>query len=268
VSGGRIFVIDDDHTVLRSVAEVLRAEGYTVACSSNAEDALKAVERQRPDAILLDLMLPGMNGRQFLRALREDCGYTDLPVVIMTAVRGIDTRQTLSMGASDLIEKPFDMDSLLNKVALVLFRAHGERLPRWLPGQIGPGAGDAIILISHDQHKITHLQHLLGSRGSHLVPLIRVTEELPRLARVLDPKAIVIDLHVPGVGGLTALRRLRAEPALQGTRVLLVTDDAKALARAQRELEALAAVGLCAPSDDELLAELASSGASAGTDVV
>ena len=254
--GGRILVIDDDHTVLRSVGEVLREEGYTVECCSNAEDALQMVERRRPDAILLDLMLPGMNGRQFLRVLRDRLGSAAVPVVLMTAVRGIDARQTLSMGASDLIEKPFDVDTLLNKVALALFRAHGERLPHWLPRPAAPDDRDVVLLVSHDKQQSVRLQHLLASHGCHLVPLIRVTEELPRLARVLQPRAVIIDLHVPGVGGLTALRRLRAEPMLEGTPILMISDDRGALARAGRELEALAAVGLCAPSDEQILAQL------------
>src|SRR5205814_1231055 len=77
----------------------------------------------RADAILLDLMMPGMNGRQFLQALRDDPAYASVPVLIMTAVHGLELNLA-TIGASEVVEKPFkNVDELLNKVALAVYRS-------------------------------------------------------------------------------------------------------------------------------------------------
>ena len=121
MKGGKILVIDDEPMVREAVGRVLSSEGYAVAFAHDGAEAIASLSASPPDVILLDLMMPGMNGRQFLSALRTDMGL-DLPVVVMTAVHGLGQR-AISLGATDVVEKPFDVDELLNKVALAVFRA-------------------------------------------------------------------------------------------------------------------------------------------------
>src|SRR5262245_48275712 len=116
VKGGRILVVDDEPMVRQSIGVFLQDEGYIVDLASDGVDALAKIAEHRPDAILLDIMMPNMNGRQLLRALRDDPRYVDLPVVVMTAVRGL-TVQPGALGTSEVVEKPFDINELLNKLA-------------------------------------------------------------------------------------------------------------------------------------------------------
>jgi DNA-binding response OmpR family regulator len=254
VPGGQILIVDDDLNVLGSLARVLEGEGYRVACCSSGTAALAWVATATPDVILLDLLLPGMSGRQFLSELHDGLGRTDIPVVLMTGMRGMDPKLALSMGASDVIEKPFDMDELLNKIALALFRAHGDALP-----SVGARAAvldDALFLFVSDDPRLGRTQRLLGARGHRVVSLLRATEELPRLARVLLPRLILLDLHVPGVGGLVALRRLRAERALDAVPLVMLASDAGAMRRAWPEIRALGAAPMVQPRDDEEFLDL------------
>jgi DNA-binding response OmpR family regulator len=253
VPGGQILVVDDDPIVLRSLARVLQSEGYQVASCANGAAALAWLATATPDVILLDLMLPGMSGRQFLAELHDRLGRTDIPVLVMTGMRGIDPKLGLSMGASDVIEKPFETDELLNKIALALFRAHGDALPSQ---GARPDADHALFLIVSDDPGVAAIERLLGERGRRVVNLIRVTEELPRLARVLLPRAILLDLHVPGVGGLVALRRLRRERALDAVPILVMATHAGALRRAMPELRALGAAAMVQPVDEDALLAL------------
>src|ERR1041385_7937687 len=117
--GGRILVVDDEPMVRETLGQMLSDEGYVVDMAVDGEEALACVKAARPDVILLDLMMPGMNGRQFLQALRDDAAYASVPVLIMTAVHGLEISATL--GASDVVEKPFNVDELLNKVALAVY---------------------------------------------------------------------------------------------------------------------------------------------------
>lgn len=241
--GGQILVVEDDVTVLRSVARVLEGEGYRVAGCASGAAALAWLATGTADAILLDLMLPGMSGREFLSALHDRLGRTDIPVVVMTGMRGMDPKLALSMGASDMLEKPFATDDLLNKIALALFRAHGDALPS-LAGA-GPDAGDAPFLVVADQPLLGRVERLLGARGHRVVGLLRVPEELPRLARVLMPRVILLDLHVPG--GLAALRRLRAERALDTVPIVMRAGSASAMKRSLSEIRALGAAPMVQP---------------------
>src|SRR5512146_3180553 len=120
--GGRILVVDDEPMVRDTLAQVLADEGYMVDIAVDGEDALDRVQQARPDAILLDLMMPGMNGRQFLQALRNEPAYAQVPVLIMPAVHGLEVNLA-TIGASEVVEKPFQVEDLLNKVALAVYRS-------------------------------------------------------------------------------------------------------------------------------------------------
>jgi two-component system response regulator MprA len=119
---GRVLVVDDEPMVRETLGQVLSDEGYVVDLAVDGEAALERVHAARPDAILLDLMMPGMNGRQFLQALRDDPAYTNIPVLLMTAVHGLEVNLA-TLGASEVVEKPFNVDELLNKVALAVYRS-------------------------------------------------------------------------------------------------------------------------------------------------
>src|SRR5678816_1910588 len=92
---GRVLVVDDEPMLRDNLGQILSDEGYVVDLAVDGKTALDRVHSARPDAILLDLMMPGMNGRQFLQALRDDARYTAIPVLIMTAVHGLEISATL-----------------------------------------------------------------------------------------------------------------------------------------------------------------------------
>lgn len=267
MKGGRILVVDDDIMVRDTIGRVLGEEGYTVDYGGNGEEAIERVTENPPDAILLDLMMPGMNGRQFLSALREEMGCEDIPVVVMTAVHGIDTHRAFALGASDVVEKPFDVDELLNKVALVLFRAREhETLPERprLLGRTGPSGVDldldeppsegVVLIIDNDRASLRRLDALLSDRGYTVVSMARFTDEVPRLARVLHPQAILLDLDLEGTEGLAALRRLRSDTSIDQVPILLFGANREVVEEARPDLSALAAEGYAEPlADEEIL---------------
>lgn len=197
---GRILVVDDEPMVRQSLGQFLGDEGYTVEEAADGADALARVGEHRPDVILLDLMMPGMNGRQFLRALRGDPRYADVPVVVMTAVRGL-TVQPAVLGASEVVEKPFDVDDLLNKVALAIYRSrhHAPAAPE-TPAPPPPVEEPArpekgvVLVVDHNRGSLQRLDALLSTRGYTVMSLTRITPQLPRLARVLQPRAVLLDI--------------------------------------------------------------------------
>jgi CheY-like chemotaxis protein len=106
-----VLVIDDDSGIRDSLAECLQVEGYAVACASNGADGLERLRVQRPDLVLVDLLMPVMNGHEFLAELRGDPNLQGLPVVLMT---GSTPRPGHLLPAADaMLPKPFELDELL-----------------------------------------------------------------------------------------------------------------------------------------------------------
>ena len=224
--GGRILVVDDESLVRETVGTLLADEGYLVDQASDGADAIAKVKERKPDAIVLDLMMPGMNGRQFLDALR-DLGHGDLPVIVMTAVQGL--AQTVFPPAIDVIEKPFDLDDLLNKVALAVYRGRPHdthpRKPATVPPpikapRIDPDQG-VVLLVDRDREALQRLDQMLSQRGYTVVSMTRVTEQLPRLARALEPRAIILDVD----DSEDVVAGLRAQPGLADVPILVFARD-------------------------------------------
>jgi DNA-binding response OmpR family regulator len=113
----RILVIDDEENIRLLYREELTDEGYEVEVAESAEEAMRIIETQRPDLITLDIRMPGVDGIEFLRMLREK--HRDLPVVIVTAYG--EYKQDFSVWASDAyVVKSADMDELKSTVRKVL----------------------------------------------------------------------------------------------------------------------------------------------------
>ncbi|MER7730241.1 response regulator transcription factor [Streptomyces erythrochromogenes] len=124
-AAGRVLVVDDDPTVSEVVAGYLERAGFTVERADDGPSALEAAARCRPDLVVLDLMLPGMDGLEVCRRLRAGgAGARTLPVVMLTA-RGDEEDRILGLevGADDYVTKPFSPRELVLRVRSVLRRA-------------------------------------------------------------------------------------------------------------------------------------------------
>jgi len=236
---GRVLVVDDEPMVRETLGQMLTDEGYVVDLAIDGESALERVHTARPDAILLDLMMPGMNGRQFLQALRDEPAYQHVPVLIMTAVHGLEVNLA-TLGASEVVEKPFNVEELLNKVALAVYRSRdaNKSISQQLPfiHVPPPTAQDSergvVLIVEHDRNRLQQLDLLLSARGYTVVSMTRALVQLSRLARALRPRAILLDLHSEGVNDV--VRELRAEKELDAIPLLVFArDGAQSMAAAE-----------------------------------
>jgi CheY-like chemotaxis protein len=107
----RILLVDDDRDVLGSTAELLRAFGYYVATCVDAERVIETMRSQRPDVVLHDVRMPGLDLRDQLRAIRDDPDLTHIPIVLFTAVLSA-AELAEEVGADAAIEKPFEPENL------------------------------------------------------------------------------------------------------------------------------------------------------------
>ena len=123
MSGEKILIVDDEEDILELVAYNLAREGYRTVNATSGEDALKKSRSEMPDLIVLDLMLPGIDGLEVMKALKVDSSTKNIPTVMLTAKgEEADIVTGLELGADDYITKPFSPRVLLARVRAVLRR--------------------------------------------------------------------------------------------------------------------------------------------------
>ncbi len=121
MSPKKILVVDDEMDLVETVRFPLEMEGYQVLISYNGEDALNQARKENPDLILLDLMLPKLDGYKVCRLLKFDERYKHIPILMLTAkIQEKDKVLGMETGANEYITKPFEMDDLLRKVKAYL----------------------------------------------------------------------------------------------------------------------------------------------------
>jgi two-component system, OmpR family, alkaline phosphatase synthesis response regulator PhoP len=127
MAGKKVLVVDDDVKTVELVKLYLNRDGYRVLTAYNGNDALQMARENHPDLIVLDLMLPGINGLDICRTLRKE---SEVPIIMLTALTTDDDRLTgLNCGADDYMTKPFSPRELAARVRAVLRRLPGERGP-------------------------------------------------------------------------------------------------------------------------------------------
>jgi two-component system, OmpR family, KDP operon response regulator KdpE len=155
----RILVVDDEPGILVYVGANLRAQGYEVATARNGQAALDAAALKPPDAVVLDLAMPGIDGYETLRRLRE---WTLAPVIVLSAhADEADKVRALDLGADDYLTKPFGVDELLARVRVALRHA------------AGPATGTAPVFRTADGDLEVDLEHrrvLARGEAVHLRP--------------------------------------------------------------------------------------------------
>ena len=121
----KILVVDDEDDILHFLELVLREKGYEVATASGGHEALTKAQVDRPDLVLLDIMMPQMDGWEVLKLLRVDEETAHIPVAMLSArTEAKDRVQGLQEGAVDYICKPFSLKELLSKIEQVFAGAH------------------------------------------------------------------------------------------------------------------------------------------------
>jgi two-component system KDP operon response regulator KdpE len=165
----RILIVDDDETTLDLLSMQLQSEGYQVETASRGADALQAIERQLPDLILLDLLMPDVDGLQVCRAVRA---FSDVPIIVLSAVGLEDKKvEALDLGADDYLTKPIGVRELKARVRGSLRRRESK----------GRAAAGKVIRIGDLRLAFLQRQVTVAGREIHLTPI--EYELLSELAR-------------------------------------------------------------------------------------
>ena len=123
-----ILAVDDENDILQTLGRVLKSDSYEVSLASSAMDAMQVLERRAPDMMILDIIMPEVDGITFCRQLRRDTRFIALPILFLTAKGGTDDIVNgLDAGADDYVIKPFEIAELRARVAALLRRGIREK---------------------------------------------------------------------------------------------------------------------------------------------
>ncbi len=199
MQGKRILLVEDESSIVNVVSQALRRHGFEVSTADNGDDALDMLYPVLPDLVLLDLMLPGMDGWEVCRRIRSAPESKALPIIMMTARRDErDLVQGLGLGADDYIKKPFSLVELVARVKSLIRRTQmvqteptlsvGE-LEIDLEGQMARLGGEELSL-SLTEYK---LLRILAERPGQVVPRERL---LSLIWGVYGGDTRTVDVHI------------------------------------------------------------------------
>jgi PAS domain S-box-containing protein len=201
---GSVLVIDDDTRVHDMLQRSLAKEGLRVIAARSGEEGLKMAREQRPDAITLDVMMPGMDGWAVLAALKSDPALAEIPVIMLTIVD--DQNMGYSLGATEYLTKPIDRDRL----AAILKQYVGEEHSR------------SVMIVEDDPDTREVTRRILEQAGWSVVEAENGRAGLERLAS-LRPGLILLDLMMPEMDGFEFVGELRKHPEWKSIPVVVVT---------------------------------------------
>ena len=174
----RILIVDDDDGVRGALRELLLFEGYQVAIAGNGPEALEKATDLVPDLILLDVMMPGMNGFEVCERLRTDALLGDVPVIMLTALDDSDSRlRGIEAGADDFVSKPFEYVELLARVRTIL---QLNRYRRLLEERMQREQAEEALA-----QRVTQLA-LLNKIGGRLAAMLELDELLTEAVRLVQ----------------------------------------------------------------------------------
>jgi len=215
----RVLIVEDEPDIRALVVHHLKREGYQVSAASSGEEALRLVQAAPPDLVLLDLMMPAMDGLEVCRRLRQDPATAMLPIVMLTAKGDeVDRVLGLEIGADDYVVKPFSPKELLARVRAVLRRS------RPAPGA-GPLRLGALVMdlgthtasvggepLTLTPKEFDLLRALVEARGRVLTREF-LLDRVWGYSRASEIESRTVDVHV---------RRLRVKLGAEGRRILTV----------------------------------------------
>jgi CheY-like chemotaxis protein len=203
-SGG-VLVVEDDPRSADLLRVYLEGAGHSVVLARDGVEGLELARRTRPDAVILDVLLPRLDGWELLARLKRDPDTAAVPVVIVSM---LDERGAgFALGAAEYLVKPVVRDELLAALA------------RWMEQ---PGDGRTIVAIDDDPLDLDLVEAALAPHGWSI---LRATsgEEGIRLVRRERPSLVLLDLLMPEMDGFAVVERLRADPDLADVPIVVLT---------------------------------------------
>ena len=203
----KILIIDDNPEIIRLISDYLQEEGFVPVAALSGAAALDAAKMEKPYAITLDILMPGMDGWEVLQNLKSDPETSNIPVIVISVSDNIETG--MALGAVGYISKPVRKQMLIDEIKNIsLRREENER--------------KKILIIDDSEIDRNEMSRIVSENGMDVILAGGGRESLNMLDSV-SPDVMVLDLMMPEVNGFEVLKEIRTRPALEHIPVIVVT---------------------------------------------
>ncbi len=218
-----VLIVDDDPDIREGIIAVLETNDYRLATASNGIECMEHIRDEPPDLLILDMLMPRMDGFAVIRELRSDPDLAGIPIIILTTViedaayRRYELETGVAMGVANYIEKPAPPDELLRSVSAIVDQPY-------------------IIVADDDPDIIEAISTVLESRPYN-VATARDGEQCLEMIRKRSPDLLLLDLLMPRMDGFAVIRELQSDPATAKIPILVLTTVVEDASRRRYELE-------------------------------
>lgn len=232
---GRVLIVDDIEANVKLLEAKLTSEYFDILTACDGESALEVARTQSPDLILLDVMMPGMDGIEVCRALRADKSTAHIPVVMLTALSDVEDRvRGLEAGADDFLTKPANDLTLFSRVrSLIRLKMMIDEL-RTRQSNAGDSSlslaeietvsEGSVLLVEYDSLQRENLSEKLVAEG-HRVDQAVTGQDAMEKARKAYPDLVIVDIDLGAEDGLRLVSQLRSDERLRHVPILMLLDD-------------------------------------------
>jgi len=217
-----ILIADDNEMSRDLLSQRLEKLGYTVAIASDGQQALEMMAIEEFDLLLLDIMMPVMDGYAVLEAMRQDPKLETLPVIVLTAENeNGNIIRCVEMGANDYLVKPYDMVVLGNRLVRCLLN---RRLREEISGDLNWHAENTpnILVVEDDDMSRELLQKRVSRAGYHVESVPNGNAALNILSSTRFD-LVLLDIMMPGMNGIEVLERIKADEQLKDLAVIMIS---------------------------------------------
>ncbi len=218
-----VLIVDDDPDIREGIVAVLETNDYRLATGSNGIECMEHIRDEIPDLLILDMLMPRMDGFAVIRELRSDPDLAGIPIIVLTTViedaayRRYELETGVAMDVSNYIEKPAPPDELLRRVSAIVDQPY-------------------IIVADDDPDIIEAISTVLDSRPYN-VAAARDGEQCLDMIRKRSPDLLLLDLLMPRMDGFAVIRELQSDPATAKIPILVLTTVVEDASRRRYELE-------------------------------
>jgi len=226
--GKTILLVEDTEAMIIQIKDILEAENYKVVLAKNGFEALDYMEKNIPDAVILDLMMPGMDGFEVLNKMRSRKQTTELPVLVLTAkiLNKEELNQIKNNHVHQLIQKGrITKDTLIEAISLLMFKKEETDALKQIEVLPKTVVGNPVILVVEDNaDNMLTLKALLRDECE----FIEARDGVEGIANALKhrPHLILMDIALPGMNGFETLKQIRKNEELKHIPVIVVTSSA------------------------------------------
>jgi len=217
---GSLLLIDDSLTFRETLSQALRSSGYHVITAATGEEGLKLASAQRPRAVIVDGMLPGIDGAGVIRHVRLDAALRGIPCILLTATKAIDAElKALDAGADAFVHKDEELEVILAKLHAAL---RGTTTGKTVEETASLLAPKRILAVDDSATYRELVATALRGEGYEVISA-RSGEEAIELLSVQSVDCILLDVMMPGIGGKETCRRLKESPGVRDIPIVLLT---------------------------------------------